>query len=70
MFIARFRAGHADAMRAVTVNKGDFQTTMPWTAYAELSDEDLGALFDYFRSLPPSKNLVVKHSPTLPAPPK
>ena len=70
MFVARFKASTLEAARAVTVKKGDFQSTMPWWAYSELSDEDLGALFDYLRSLPPTKNLVVKHSPVLPEPPK
>lgn len=70
MFVARFRQLNADAARAVTVNKGDFQTLMPWTTYAELSEEDLGALFDFLKALPPTKNVVVKHSPTLPEMPK
>lgn len=70
MFIGRFRQTNAEAARAVTVNKGDFQTIMPWWAYAELTDEDLGALFDFLKALPAKKNVVVKHSPTLPEMPK
>lgn len=70
MFIGKFRAGNLEAARAVTVNKGDFQTIMPWWAYADMTDEDLGALYDYLKTLPPTKNVVVKHSPTLPELPK
>ena len=70
MFVARFKSSTLEVARAVTVNKGDFQTNMPWWTYSELSEEDLGAMFDYFRSLPATKNVVVKHSPVLPAPPK
>ena len=28
-------------------------TLMNWSAFAGMTDEDLGALFDFFRSLPP-----------------
>jgi hypothetical protein len=37
---------------------------MAWWAYSGMSDEDLGALFDYLKSLPPVKNNVEKWSLT------
>jgi hypothetical protein len=31
---------------------------MPWTFYAGMTDEDLGAIYDYLRTVPPVKNKV------------
>jgi mono/diheme cytochrome c family protein len=43
-FIARFKTGgrHYDG------------TPMPWEAFARMSDDDIGALYEYLHSLPPS----------------
>jgi mono/diheme cytochrome c family protein len=61
VFIARFKYflnEEATKMRADNV-----QTFMPWTMYAEMTDEDLGAIYDYLRTVPPVKNKVVTFSP-------
>jgi hypothetical protein len=34
---------------------------MPWFAYAGMTDRDLGALYDYLRTVPPVENRVVKY---------
>ena len=34
---------------------------MPWTAYAGMTREDLGAIYAYLRSLKPIVNRVTKH---------
>ncbi len=31
---------------------------MPWPAYAQMTDEDLGAIFAYLQSIPAIKNRV------------
>jgi len=31
---------------------------MPWPAYARMTDEDLGAIYDYLRTIPPLENRV------------
>jgi hypothetical protein len=36
---------------------------MPWTLYAGMTEEDLGAIYDYLKSLPPVKNKVITYSP-------
>lgn len=36
---------------------------MPWPAYAHLGDADLGAIFDYLKSLPPVRNRVPEYAP-------
>jgi len=47
---------------AVDMNK-DFNTPMPWLMYSGMSDEDLGAIYDYLRTLKPVKNSVQSFTP-------
>lgn len=61
-FIARFRA-HADPSKAVPVAPGSFNTVMPWTMYGGMSEEDLGAIYDYLRTLAPVKNTMQRFTP-------
>jgi hypothetical protein len=52
MFIAAMRTGkHMGAGRPI-------MPPMPWFSVAELTDDDLRAVFAYLRSLPPVKNAV------------
>ncbi len=44
---------------APSVKPGDFNTIMPWFAWAHLCDDqvpDLGAIYTYIHSLPPKQN--------------
>ena len=36
---------------------------MPWKMYATMTEEDLGAIFEYLKSLPPIENKVEKFTP-------
>lgn len=57
-FIGRFKAfASMDAMNAPVPAPGR-NTIMPWLAFSKMSDEDLGALYDYFKSLKPIANNV------------
>ncbi|HEX8154190.1 MAG TPA: cytochrome C [Thermoanaerobaculia bacterium] len=57
-WIARFRAfATMNASNAPAVPKGG-NTVMPWLAYSGMTDEDLGAIYDYLRTVPPVKNDV------------
>lgn len=67
MFIGRFKSQTLEAARAHTVEAGGYNTVMPWWAYAGLSDEDLGAIYDFLRALPPVKNKVEKVDAKVPA---
>jgi mono/diheme cytochrome c family protein len=51
-FIARFRAYADGTYNAPSVKEGEFNTIMPWTFYAGMTDEDLGAIYDYLRTIP------------------
>ena len=52
-FIARFKA-FADPVAAVPVPDGQ-NTVMAWLAYARMTDEDLGAIYDYLKTVRPIK---------------
>ena len=62
-FLARFQR-YRDPARppAVDMAKGEFQTVMPWSMYAGMTDADLGAIYDYLRTLPPVANTVERWS--------
>jgi hypothetical protein len=58
-FIAKFKA-FADPAAAIPVDlaRGDAQTVMPWGMYAGMTEQDLGAIYDYLRTVPPVQNVV------------
>jgi mono/diheme cytochrome c family protein len=60
-FISVFR-GFSDPKTAPVVKDGH-NTGMPWWSYSGMSDEDLGAIYDYLHSLPPVENRVEKFLP-------
>ena len=45
---------------AIDWAKNDFQTVMPWTMYATMTEQDLGAIYDYLRTVPAVDRKVVK----------
>lgn len=62
-FIARFRAFSGPEIHEVTMEPHEFNTPMPWTMYAGMTDEDLGAIYDHLRTLKPVRNQVEKFKP-------
>jgi hypothetical protein len=57
MFIKTIRTGkHMGTGRLIL-------PPMPWPNYAQMSDDELKAMFAYLRSLPPVKNLVPQPVP-------
>ena len=57
-FIGRFRSFAAfDAASSPRCPKTR-NTIMPWLAFSKMSDQDLGAIYDYLRSLKPIENRV------------
>lgn len=52
LFVQRFAAyRNPEALHAV--HGQDRNTPMPWSVYAGMTDADLGAIYDYLRTLPP-----------------
>ena len=46
-----------------TVEKGGYNSYMPWTMYGGMKRSDLAAIYAYLHSLPPKENTVLKFSP-------
>lgn len=57
-FVRRFRQAIPGDRRRVPVAAGEFNTVMPWTAYAGMTDVDLRAIYAYLRVLRPVRNSV------------
>lgn len=58
-FLAKFKAYTSPAAAIpVDMAKGDAQTVMPWTMYAGMTEQDLGAIYDYLRTVTPVQNTV------------
>lgn len=60
-FIMRFKALNNTAAHKVQLEKDQVNTPMPWTYYATMKAEDLGAIYDYLTSIPPVENKVEKY---------
>ncbi|MBL8006379.1 MAG: cytochrome C, partial [Ignavibacteria bacterium] len=62
-FIERFRFYSKPENQQINVNKGEFNTVMPWIVFSNATDEDLGAVYDYLMTQKPVFNKVEKFSP-------
>ncbi|MFO7447349.1 MAG: c-type cytochrome [Ignavibacteriaceae bacterium] len=62
-FINRFKSFDPDSGGYLSVKAGEFNTIMPWSLYAGMTKEDLGAIYDYLKTLKPVRNNVVKFTP-------
>jgi mono/diheme cytochrome c family protein len=63
MFIARFKS-YADSVgRNIPVGGNVYQTAMPWTLLAGITEKDLGSIYDYLRTVKPITHKVEKFSP-------
>ncbi|MEJ1241374.1 cytochrome C [Chryseolinea sp. T2] len=62
-FIQRFKAYADSSYTPPTVAAGEFNTIMPWMMYANMTEEDLGAIYTYLRSLPGYKSEITKFTP-------
>lgn len=62
-FIAKFKAYADSAGSHIPYVKGGPQTVMPWTILSGMTEEDLGAIYEYLRTVPAIKNPVQKFTP-------
>ena len=66
-FIARFNDWRGKALAAkhakLDLDKGDYLELMPYAEYAGMTDQDLGAIYDYLRSVPAVKHAVTRFEP-------
>jgi hypothetical protein len=61
-FIARFKAYDTPAAKNLPVKDKEFQTVMPWMYFNGKTEEDLGAIYDFLRTVKPIENKVEKFS--------
>ena len=64
-FLDRFRTNTDSAMMSRTIKPGEFNSIMPWTMYARMTQEDLKAIYAYLKTVKPISNTVVKFSPAV-----
>jgi mono/diheme cytochrome c family protein len=63
-FIGGFKAFASPEARRIPVGTPPVNTVMPWTAYAGMTEADLGALYDYLRSVAPVRRIVARPGST------
>lgn len=59
-FIKKFASYRDPAVSNAAVQPEQFQTFMPWSLFSGMTDEDLGAIYDYLRTMKPVSNKVEK----------
>ncbi len=58
-FISAFKKWQDPAMQQIVVPERQ-NTVMPWISYSAMKEEDLAAIYDYLRTVPPIRNSVQK----------
>lgn len=61
-FIAHFKE-YAQASNQHTVQPGEHNSVMPWTMFAGMTEQDLGAIYDYLRTVAPVAHKVTRFTP-------
>lgn len=61
-FINKFAFYRDPVAQNIKVGSGGNNTPMPWILYSGMTNEDIGAIYTYLRSIPPISNRVEKFS--------
>ena len=61
-FIARFKSYDTETP-SPTLGAGEMNTVMPWTMFAHATEQDLGAIYDFLRTVKPVENQVKAFTP-------
>ncbi|HLT82568.1 MAG TPA: hypothetical protein VKZ86_16185 [Cyclobacteriaceae bacterium] len=62
-FIARFKQYADSTYLEQTVAPGEFNSIMPWTMYAQMTEQDLSAIYAYLKTVPAIENSVTVWTP-------
>ncbi|MBS1601214.1 MAG: c-type cytochrome [Bacteroidetes bacterium] len=60
LFIGKFKQYTDSNYRPRPVGKGEFNTPMPWLAYAGMREKDLAAIYAYLKTVKPIHNAVAR----------
>jgi hypothetical protein len=63
VFITRFKAYTDSAAQKIPISEETHQTVMPWTLLGGMKEADLGAIYEYLRTVKPVRNKVEKYEP-------
>jgi len=61
-FVNRFKMYATSSYVPNKIEKGNFNTVMPWMMYGGMNEDDLKAIYVYLKTIKPIKNTVVKFS--------
>ncbi|QJW89186.1 cytochrome C [Spirosoma taeanense] len=62
-FVARFKAYSHQEYVSPEVRENEFNSIMPWTMYSGMTEHDLGAIYDYLRTVAPVEHRVERFTP-------
>lgn len=62
-FIKKFKSFDLKNYIPAKVRKEQFNTVMPWTMYSGMNEEDLGAIYEYLRTVKPVNNKIEVFTP-------
>ena len=62
-FVGKFKFFDNPEGRTIDPVSMGYNSVMPWTMYAGMTEKDLGAIYKYLRSVKPVKNVVEKWTP-------
>ncbi len=60
MFVDKFKTYASENAKHIPISAGEFNTVMPYTSYAGLSEQELSDIYYYLQSLKPVSNPVKK----------
>lgn len=66
-FVRRFKAYADSSYTPPAVPQGYFNTVMPWMMYAGMSEQDLAAIYQYLKTVPPVAQKVTHFTSASPA---
>lgn len=61
-FIQRFRQYADSNYRPIPINPQDINTPMPWTMYAGMNETDLGAIYEYLKTIKTKNHQVARYA--------
>lgn len=62
-FLSVFKQYTDSSYRSISLAPTDYNTLMPWTMYANMTESDLASIYQYLRTVKPIKNQVVRFAP-------
>jgi mono/diheme cytochrome c family protein len=63
IFLAKFKQFDSEEGRTTDPATMGYQSVMPWTLYAGMTESDLAAIYAYLRTLPALTNNVIRFTP-------